>query len=655
MSESILNSPVLYTVALTLLHFLWQGCLVALALKVLLSITSYKNPQLRYAWASCALVICLVLPIVTFNIVETPDYLNSISLNSDNLVVFSEQVIPSVINPHWYYSAIDGLPLITLAWVFVVIMLCIKLIIELTNVQLLTLKHQVAVNPGLQLRFEQLYQQFSLWRKPTLIVSLATSVPMAVGWLKPAILIPASMVSGLNTAQLEMLILHELAHIKRHDYLVNFLQTLVEILLFFHPAVSWISKQMRNEREYCSDDIAVKHCGCAVAYAHALADTASHCHQHRNQPIPNMAMAASGGDLKQRIVRLVGDEHSCSAASDSGKVFASLIILFAILSIFSKPIIDNEVIDWGAGRISLMQSASEFIDTSRFRDNDIDALPRSSLAQLLVNDNFVNLTDKESVMVLATDAVTKPQRSHDPISDDVLVRQASNKGIEKDEKSYEKIAHFSQAESNVEERNHELLVDNDNTPLTDKLEASENSEANVLLDEIKEDKQSTLTEQAFARTDSDAQQPMFENPYAKQVASLIDKPLPQSKSTEKFNAAYNQVINQTKLQLEPPADKPKFSKPTITRKTSAKLVSSVDPKYPSIAKRRGIEIDILVEFVIDKDGRISNLEFEQKNRVSYFRNAIRTAMNQWRFLPAKVNEKPVESKMAKIFSFNLLK
>jgi len=79
-----------------------------------------------------------------------------------------------------------------------------------------------------------LVKQIHLTITPKLLISLKVDVPMAIGWLKPVVLLPANMITGLNSAQLEMLILHELAHIRRHDYLVNFLQTLVEILLFFH-------------------------------------------------------------------------------------------------------------------------------------------------------------------------------------------------------------------------------------------------------------------------------------------------------------------------------------------------------------------------------------------------------------------------------------
>ncbi len=166
---------------------------------------------------------------------------------------------------------------------------------------------------------------------------------MAIGWIKPVVLLPASMITGLTPAQLDMLLLHELAHIRRHDYLVNLIQSFVEIVLFFHPAVFWVSKQMRIEREYCSDDIAVQHCGDALAYAHTLTDTASLCNKHRHA-IPTMAMAASGGDLKQRVLRLV-NHHSCTTAYDKSKWLVSVVIVCSFLLLTSRELAQLTYLD----------------------------------------------------------------------------------------------------------------------------------------------------------------------------------------------------------------------------------------------------------------------------------------------------------------------
>jgi beta-lactamase regulating signal transducer with metallopeptidase domain len=130
--------------------------------------------------------------------------------------------------------------------------------------------------------------------------SAIVQVPMLIGWVRPVILIPASVVSGLTIAQLEAVIAHELAHVRRHDYLANIVQTAAEILLFYHPACWWISNQIRAEREHACDDVAVSVCGDRVLYAEALADL-----ETLRSETPVLGLAATDGVLKRRIRRLV--------------------------------------------------------------------------------------------------------------------------------------------------------------------------------------------------------------------------------------------------------------------------------------------------------------------------------------------------------------
>ncbi len=104
--------------------------------------------------------------------------------------------------------------------------------------------------------------------------SSAVAVPVMVGWIKPVVLLPAAALSGLTPTQVEALIAHELAHVRRHDYIVNLLQSVVETLLFYHPAVWWVSARVRAEREHCCDDLAVGVCD-RLVYVTALADLAA--------------------------------------------------------------------------------------------------------------------------------------------------------------------------------------------------------------------------------------------------------------------------------------------------------------------------------------------------------------------------------------------
>ena len=140
-----------------------------------------------------------------------------------------------------------------------------------------------------------------------LVISLAEG-PSVVGWLRPVILLPSAALLGLTTEQLEAVLAHELAHIRRYDYLVNLLQILSETLLFYHPAVWWTSARIRHERELCCDDIAVRSCGDALCYARALTRL-----ERLRVMTPALALGSTGGSLLYRIQRLAG-----GAAQESG-------------------------------------------------------------------------------------------------------------------------------------------------------------------------------------------------------------------------------------------------------------------------------------------------------------------------------------------------
>jgi GWxTD domain-containing protein len=149
-------------------------------------------------------------------------------------------------------------------------------------------------------RLRHLSARLRVAKPVALLESYLADVPVVIGYLRPVILVPAGMLAGLPAAQAEAILLHELAHIRRHDYLVNLLQTLVENCLFYHPAAWWISGVIRAERENCCDDLAVAACGNAGEYAAALT-ALEQTRQGADQP----ALAATGGSLVKRIRRLL--------------------------------------------------------------------------------------------------------------------------------------------------------------------------------------------------------------------------------------------------------------------------------------------------------------------------------------------------------------
>ena len=152
-------------------------------------------------------------------------------------------------------------------------------------------------------RWRALSRRLHIARRVRLLESTLVDVPTVIGWLKPVVLLPASALAGLTPQQLEAILAHELAHIRRHDYLVNLLQTLVETLLFYHPAVWWLSRRIRIERENCCDDLAVSLCGDPVR----LREGAGRSRRAARRPPAHVScMAATGGSLLQRVRRLLG-------------------------------------------------------------------------------------------------------------------------------------------------------------------------------------------------------------------------------------------------------------------------------------------------------------------------------------------------------------
>jgi GWxTD domain-containing protein len=153
----------------------------------------------------------------------------------------------------------------------------------------------------LQEALRELSLRLGVKRSLKLMNSALVEVPTVLGWLQPVILVPLGCLAGLSASQVQALLAHELAHIRRQDYLVNIFQSAVETLLFYHPAVWWVSKQVRQEREHCCDDLAVRISGDTLAYAKALSIL-----EERRASVPVAALGSNGGALTMRIRRLLG-------------------------------------------------------------------------------------------------------------------------------------------------------------------------------------------------------------------------------------------------------------------------------------------------------------------------------------------------------------
>ncbi len=307
----------------TLLHFVWQGAAVAAMLATLELFLARSRPQVRYAAACTALALMLALPAITFMSLRASAPHAPAFTNTPTFAMTPTPVRPALRLSQAPVLVRDGvrsaapfvkraarmtplrvaavLPWLVTLWSVGVLVLTVRLVGGWWSIRRLRDERVTVALEEWRERTETLARRLGVSRPVRLCRSALVEVPTVLGWMRPAILLPASTLSGLSVGQIEAILAHELAHIRRHDYIVNLLQCVIETLLFYHPAVWWVSRRVRDERELCCDDMAVQAVGDRVGYARALCEL-----ERLRAATPQLAMAANGGSLLTRIARLLG-------------------------------------------------------------------------------------------------------------------------------------------------------------------------------------------------------------------------------------------------------------------------------------------------------------------------------------------------------------
>ena len=289
-------------VAWTLVHFVWQGTLVSLLVSVQLRFL--RQAPARYVAACFGMLLMLTLPLATFMLLVDiiPPVMQTGELGPSPA---------SLVRAANYAAASrkDWMPLLVTLWAGGVAFFSLRNAGGLALVYLWRRRARTVVPFECHEAARRLAARLGLRRTIRLRGSSGGITPAVVGWIKPVIVIPAAAL-GLPFEQLEALLAHELAHIRRHDFLVNLLQSAAETLLFYHPAVWWLGRRIREERENCCDDLAVAVCGDRVTYVQALRSLAE-----LRDRVPDLALAASGGSLVRRIARLLGKSRPASYGS----------------------------------------------------------------------------------------------------------------------------------------------------------------------------------------------------------------------------------------------------------------------------------------------------------------------------------------------------
>jgi GWxTD domain-containing protein len=363
------TQPLLHALGWSLLHFCWQGAAVALLLAIALAVLLGRSSTVRYAACCFALGVMAALPVITFARLAAGSRATENATKSStiqraaapNLAIgFSPKTEPWLAR---ISTSVDrSLPLVTGAWLLGVILLLSRL-----NVGIMVTRRMksLATEPApddLYRALHDLMRRFKMAQTVRLVHSAMVQVPTVIGWLRPVILIPAGCIAGLSTVQVEAVIAHELAHIRRHDYLVNLLQSLLEALLFYHPAVWWVSKQLRNEREHCCDDLAVAVSGDPVSFARALSFL-----EERRSHLSEVAVGLNGGVLTMRIRRLLGLKEGPAVSRVAALTMLSISLATAGFCIAGAARVqaipdDKQAIGNGAGPSALSGPYLQWLD-----------------------------------------------------------------------------------------------------------------------------------------------------------------------------------------------------------------------------------------------------------------------------------------------------
>jgi TonB family protein len=320
---SWLDHRLIEQIGLSLLHFLWQGAVIGLLYAITLPATRGASARIRYVIAVATLAALAAAPLLTFALLRFsagPE--GAASTGAVELI-------------RWTVSAGSGeaggltlMQWIVAAWAAGVLVLSARLLIGWHFLRRLRRSADYRAAGDLLPTLRALTQRLGIDRPVALAVSKGIRSPVVIGWLKPLVLLPPAIVAGLPARQLEMVLAHELAHVRRLDHLVNLCQTIVETALFYHPVVRWVSHRIRVERENACDDLAVAVTDDRLAYVEMLASL-----ERLRFQGPRLALGLHDGQMLSRIRRLVEGSGPARQLGLTGPALLAGLILAALGSL----------------------------------------------------------------------------------------------------------------------------------------------------------------------------------------------------------------------------------------------------------------------------------------------------------------------------------
>ncbi|TCD00058.1 M56 family metallopeptidase [Pedobacter psychroterrae] len=467
---------------LTLLHSLWMGLVLALATGIVIVATKKSNASTRYNLLTALLFVFVlavgfvfyqsltgkIAAVNSSNTQIAPQHLIAEQTNSPAPVATESSFMTNINSVVSLWSSYANQ--IVLIWFLIICAKCIQLMVGLHSIYYLKRTQLFIAGKFWENKVAELSKKLGINKKISIFQSGIAKVPMIAGYFKPVILMPIGMLNGISTAEVEAILSHELAHLKRNDYLVNIIQSLIEIVFFFNPGVLWISKLIREERENCCDDLAL-HC---IENKHQYIKALIACQEFRTDHT-SYAMAITGkkNHLKERVNRMIFDNNSTLNKMEKTILTITLISALTVTAAFNNinqvaghkevghVVVNNPFITDGqpfcmidepmmGPDVSLMEPISVVQDTSKkWRNKNTSVTKRTTISS---NTNTNTDEQKEQLDEKIEHAIAS-ERDKASFAADRARQAADKKQYAEDKKKYEedKLQYLRDAERYAED------------------------------------------------------------------------------------------------------------------------------------------------------------------------------------------------------------
>lgn len=327
----MIEYPLIQQIGLVLVHFLWQGALIGLLFGLGKALARSGSATTRYNWAVLCLILLALAPLLTFAwLSNSPE-----AIGQSGLAAMPERMqagaIAAVQEPAGLTLALAPLlPWVVGLWLAGVMLMSARLGAGWWYVSQLRQRADVRVPASVQKSLNELAARLRMSGTVGLALSNQIAGPMLVGLVKPLILLPTGLINGLSARQVEMVLAHELAHLKRADHLVNLFQNVLETLLFYHPVVRWVSSEIRAERELASDELAASLTGDRVGYAETLLEL----EKVRADRLP-LTIGMADHQLLHRVRYLLAMRSAQSGSVVVGMSLLTVVLVSAMTALVS--------------------------------------------------------------------------------------------------------------------------------------------------------------------------------------------------------------------------------------------------------------------------------------------------------------------------------